>query len=204
VARAIARSAIPVISAVGHETDFTIADFVADLRAPTPSAAAELVVGCKEAFVEQLAQHRHALGRALRQASLEARARLAAVAGSFVFREPGHLAQAYRQRLEALYRRGRHELEGRLRAAQQEMDDAGPRLERAVRNRAGAWRQQVGSLERHLTMLNPVAVLERGYSLTRRADGRIVRSPGEVRAGERISTRVAQGTFESEVTATHE
>jgi exodeoxyribonuclease VII large subunit len=204
VARAIARSRIPVISAVGHETDFTISDFVADLRAPTPSAAAELVVGRKDAFERELAQHSAALARALRQAWLEARARFLAAAGHYVFREPANLVRLYRQRLEGLGVRLRRRLEDRAREAQQGLDDLALRLTQRVQASRTLWRQQVSGLERQLAALSPLAVLERGYSLTRTCDGRVVRSAGELRKGQAVVTRVARGSFESEVTDTHE
>jgi exodeoxyribonuclease VII large subunit len=204
VARAIARSRIPVISAVGHETDFTISDFVADLRAPTPSAAAELVVGRKDAFEEALDHWSASLVRALREALLEAKSRFTAAAGSYVFREPGNLVRIYRQRIETLRMRGRHELASCVREAQQRADDASLRMSHAVRTKTALWIQHVGALDRQLAAFNPLAVLQRGYSVTRREDGRIVRRAGDVRPGQRVTTRVAKGEFESEVTEIHD
>jgi exodeoxyribonuclease VII large subunit len=245
VARAIARAPVPVISAVGHEIDFTISDFVADLRAPTPSAAAELVVTCKEEFEQQLVASDRALTRALGRAVQDARARLRAAESSYVFREPGNLAGQYRQRLDALMLQMRHRLTGTLRDGHQRLDTARMRMDHEVgagarmgrqrldsvqmrlehEVRAGirgglqaldehdgrmahtmsmryqASRQQLQRLEGQLRALNPLAVLQRGYSVTRDASGRIIRSTTEVKTGQRVDTQVSDGRFESEVIA---
>ena len=204
VARAVVRSAIPVISAVGHETDFTICDFVADLRAPTPSAAAELVVGRKEEFEATVAHSAKAMTRALRQAWQEARHRFAAAAGSYVFREPGNAARVYRQRIDRLAQQSRHLLERGLRETQQRADDLGLRLQHAVRLRVTTRAERLRGLERQVAAYNPLAVLDRGYSIARRADGRIVRSAGDVKSGDTVTTRLARGEFTSEVKETHD
>lgn len=221
VARAIVRSRIPVISAVGHEIDFTISDFVADLRAPTPSAAAELVVDRKDAFEEKLSAAGRQILRCLRQAMVQARSRLRAVEVSYVFREPGNLAGQYRQRLEAVRMRMRHQLGGSLRdghqrldAAQMRMDrqvregireglqrlaDVGVRTQHAITTRHRNCRQDVHRLEKQLGALSPLSVLGRGYSVTSDEKGRVIRSASEVSAGQKVVTRVEKGRFESEV-----
>jgi exodeoxyribonuclease VII large subunit len=201
VARAMARSAIPVISAVGHETDFSICDFVADLRAPTPSAAAEVVVGRKEEFESALAHASRAMTRSLRQSWLEARQRFTAAAGSYVFREPGNAARVYRQRIDRLAMQARHLLDRGLRETQQRADDLALRLEHAVRLRTTLRGERLRGLERQLAAYNPLAVLQRGYSIARRADGRIIRASTDVTIGETVTTRLARGEFSSEVTA---
>ena len=223
VARAVARSATPVISAVGHEIDFTISDFVADLRAPTPSAAAELVVGRKDAFEASLADRRGRLARALRQTALEARNRLLRVERSDVFREPRHLLRQHAQRLDEMELRMAHRLQA---AGRQSREKLGQLVLRARHQRHAAVRdgqQRVGELERllcrgvlvwrsgqeqdvrrlaaQLKALDPMAVLSRGYSLTRNGSGHIVRRVADVEAGERVWTSVGDGRFESEVTA---
>jgi len=204
VARAVVRSAIPVISAVGHETDFTICDFVADLRAPTPSAAAELVVGRKEEFEATVAHAAKAMARALRQAWQEARHRFVAAAGSYVFREPGNAARVYRQRIDRLAQQSRNLLERGLRETQQRADDLGLRLQHAIRLRVTSRAERLHGLERQVAAYNPLAVLERGYSIARRADGRIVRATGDVKVGDTVTTRLARGEFTSEVKHTHD
>jgi exodeoxyribonuclease VII large subunit len=200
VARAIARSAIPVISAVGHEIDFTISDFVADLRAPTPSAAAELLVGNKEAFEEQLRQSGARLTRALKTQTLELRNRLTAVAGSYVFREPQNLVRRLRDRLDALRTAMANDLRDIVQQRSQQVDEFGLRLTHRLELWRGARTQDVRRLEAHLRALSPLAVLERGFSLTRTADGKIIRDAAEAPVGTKLETRLARGTLESEVT----
>lgn len=199
VARAIERSDIPVISAVGHETDFTICDFVADVRAPTPSAAAEIVVGRKDEFLMALRQQSTAMTRLLRHSLLESRGRFNAAARSYVFREPGNAARVYRQKIERLRDRIRHSLERQFRDGQQQSDDLSGRMTQSLKMVFTMRVQQARSLERQLAAYNPLAVLKRGYSITFKADGRAVRGSAEVKAGERLLTRVGEGEFKSEV-----
>jgi len=178
VARAIAASRIPIVSAVGHETDFTIADFVADLRAPTPSAAAELVV----ANQADLAARVESLSRRLIQtmtARVEsARLRLQGLANSYAMRSPlDRLAQA-RQRL----------------------DDLAQRLVELALNRARDRRQRFESSTARLEALNPKAVLARGYSIVKRIrDGRIVVRPGQVRPNEQVRIDLSEGRLRAVV-----
>ncbi len=222
VARAIARSAIPVISAVGHEIDFTISDFVADMRAPTPSAAAELVVGRKEDFAALLRMREKGLRQALRQQLTEVRGRLAAARASRALHAPRqaveHAAQALdgfevrlkqalsgasgraRRRCDAVHARLALLRGNRLQAVAGRLEALNRQLSRAAPDVLNRRRRQVEALERQLRALSPMAVLERGYSLTRDADGRLVRAARQVAPGARVSTQVADGVFESEVT----
>jgi exodeoxyribonuclease VII large subunit len=199
VARAIARSCIPVISAVGHETDFTICDFIADVRAPTPSAAAEIVVGRKDQFLMALKQQSTVMAQLLRHSLLEMRGRFNAAARSYVFREPGNAARVYRQKIARLNGQMRHSLERQFREGQQQADDLSGRMTQSLKMVFAMRVQQARSLERQLAAYNPLAVLKRGYSITLKADGRAVRNAGDVKAGERILTRVGNGEFKSEV-----
>jgi exodeoxyribonuclease VII large subunit len=199
VARAIARSRIPVISAVGHEIDYTISDFTADLRAATPSAAAELVVDRKEAFEEALDQAARRAGRALSEALAAARSRLAAAERSYVFREPRNLAAQYRERLGGLQARIARRVEGRLREGQQAVDDLGLRLLHEMRLRRERAAQDIRRLGSQLQALNPLRVLERGYSITRDAEGRVLRSAAGLAAGDRVETTLAHGRLRSQV-----
>ena len=199
VARALARSRIPVISAVGHEIDYTISDFTADLRAPTPSAAAELVVGRKDEFEASLAAVSDRLARALRELLLRARSRFQAAAGSYVFREPGNLVLRYRERLSAHDLRMAHSARGRVRDGLQALDDFGLRLLHGVRLRRQAGRQAAQRLRAQLDALNPLAVLARGYSVTHDEQGRALRSAEGLQPGQRVSTTLARGKFESSV-----
>ncbi len=200
VARAIARSDIPIISAVGHETDFTICDFVADVRAPTPSAAAEIVVGRKDQFLDTLRNRSQVITRLLKHALLEAKSRFNASARSYVFREPGNAARVYRQRIARLQTQSRNSLERQFQNNQQRTDDLSGRMAQALKMQFSTKAQQARSLERQLAAYNPLAVLKRGYSITFKADGHAIRSSGEVKPGELVRTRISEGEFTSKVT----
>jgi len=200
VARAIARSAIPVISAVGHEIDFTISDFVADLRAPTPSAAAELVVSRKEEFAEHIGVLDQRLRQALEQLALRARNRLIGLASSPVFREPRHAVDGYRHRLEQAGLRMRHGLQSRLMDVQQGVDDVGTRMLHRVQMRLQADLERVRLLTGQLAALNPLAVLRRGYSVVTDPSGCVLRSVRDTAAGRAIVARLADGAVDASVT----
>ncbi len=203
VARAIAASRIPVISAVGHEIDFTISDFVADVRAPTPSAAAELAVPVKTELETQITRLAARLGGSLQNCALVLREKVPG------FRQA--MAQALRaslqqrqQRVDESALRLTHELKNavtvqkqRLPGFQQTMTH---RLESAVAER----KQNLRRLEVQLRALSPLAVLDRGYSLTQTADGQVVRDASAVKKGDTVRTRLAKGTFISEVKTTTE
>ncbi len=221
VARAIARSRIPIISAVGHEIDYTISDFTADLRAPTPSAAAELVVGRKDAFEERLAALQQTMERAVAHRMVGLRGRLDTASASYVFKEPAHVVRQFRQRIDQAGLRMEHALSGRCERARAAVDDRSGRLVRAleqgtvqVRHRLEGYgralehgadvavrgsRQRVNALERQLAALNPLAVLERGYGVTRGPDGGILTSVEELAPGDTITTRLHSGTLEATV-----
>ncbi len=172
LARAIAACRIPVISAVGHEIDYTIADFVADLRVPTPSAAAELVIGNREELTGRLERSEKNLLRILRERHREARHRLELAASSYVFREPAHLLRTYQQRMDELEWRGRQLLERRSR-------DAAGKFE---------------TLHARLQALNPKAVLARGFALLLDpATGKPVTSVLQAIPGEKLNAQLADG-----------
>lgn len=204
VARAIVRSGIPVISAVGHEIDFTISDFVADLRAPTPSAAAELVVGRKDAFEDMLNQMARRLGKSLEGNVLRMKNRLIAAGGSYVFKQPGNMVMLYRQKLTGLMVRVEHEVQGKLGETQQLLDDFSLKMGHSVRMKEQNCLQDVKRLGKQLKALSPLAVLDRGFSITRNSKGDVVRSVADIKTGQRVTTRLAKGTFESEVKKTGE
>lgn len=203
-ARAVARSSIPVISAVGHETDFTICDFVADLRAATPSAAAELVIGRKTDFEANLAFFTRRLTRTVREYTQNLKTRLAAAKKSYVFREPGNIAKQTRERLSHIYRRLEYGLRGLLREKQQMADEFNLRLIHAIKALTQLRKTDLKRFKAQLQSISPMAVLERGYSITYRQNGYILRSAAQTRAGERLTTRLAAGLIESEVTTCHD
>lgn len=194
VARAIAAASVPVISGVGHEVDFTIADFVADVRAATPTAAAELAVPDKQEIAGQLSSMVARLAsRAAAQLTMGKRD-LASLAGSAIFRDPARLFRTHAQRLD--------ELAGRLRWA---LGSASKRhADRLVsltgklhachpRNGLALARQQINAIARQLESMSYRATLGRGFTVTRGEDGQILRAFNDVRAGDRIETEFVDG-----------
>jgi exodeoxyribonuclease VII large subunit len=176
VARAIAESRIPVVSAVGHEVDFTIADFVADVRAPTPSAAAEIVVPSERELRAMLRSFRARLDGVARAVLDARRERVRALEGAF----------------------GLRRLPDRLRMFAQRLDEQSRALRRLATDRIAAARQRVVALAARAEGLSPLRVLARGYSLTT-LDGAVLTSPEGVPAGALIRTRLAKGTLDSRV-----
>jgi exodeoxyribonuclease VII large subunit len=222
VARAIADSEIPVISAVGHEIDFTIADFVADVRAPTPSAAAELAVREIGDLEDQISLYERRLNQSLKTMAQDFRLRLSRAAHSYVFREPGNLIRQYRQkiqtlevrmgdllkldaqqkfqRLESSNVRMAHLLQSGVQQAHQHVDELAIQMQHRMERKTERDKQRLQRLESQLRMLNPLAVLGRGYSLTRRPDGSVVRSAEGVKTGDTLVTQLADGKVVSKIT----
>jgi exodeoxyribonuclease VII large subunit len=201
VARAIAGCSVPVVSAIGHETDFTIADFVADLRAPTPSAAAEIVVPTRESLVEQLAARRAKLEQALRY-------RLSRAALRVEQQGVGRITAVIRraigramQRVDDLDERlRRFDPRVRLAAAHRRLDAAWAGAGRLIARRLALAGARLNEFDAHLRQLSPLAVLERGYALVERADGKLVRAAAEAPAGSDIGVRLARGRLVARVT----
>lgn len=224
VARAIARSRIPVISAVGHETDFTIADFTADLRAATPSAAAELAVPLCAELLETVGSLRLQLIRLLRQQRERRRERIADLQGRL--RDPkrrladarlalddhlermrlsvARLRQARRQAWANLNLRLEHRNpRSRIAEDRSEIRDLGKTLRSAYEKQTVLRRNRTQAAMALLASLSPLAVLGRGYSITRRrADGHILRRAAETAPGEEISIRLAVGTLNATIIET--
>jgi exodeoxyribonuclease VII large subunit len=175
VARAIRASRIPVVVGVGHETDVTIADFAADRRAPTPTAAAEMVSPSREELLSRV-------GELAQRSTREALRRI----------------EYAMQTVDALARRLVHPRE-RLRTSGQLLGQLAARLALAAARRMDHFDAQIGRLKASLASLNPAAVLERGYSLTRDVRGEVVRDAAKVKIGERLTTTLAKGWVESAV-----
>ncbi|HET8907865.1 MAG TPA: exodeoxyribonuclease VII large subunit [Ktedonobacterales bacterium] len=174
VARAIAASAIPVVTGIGHETDFTIADFVADLRASTPTAAATAVVPDLRTWRESLLQQRDRLDQAMD-----------------VYLYTQHAALGIRQ-----HGLDRASPRGRLLQARQQVDEARERLRVRMRNLLEMRRERLSGRAQHLHALSPLLTLNRGFAVVRRADDdALVTSVAQVSPGERLRVRVADGTF---------
>lgn len=219
VARAIAESRTPVVSAVGHEVDFTIADFVADLRAPTPTGAAELLVPVEAELRAGLAVCKGRLVRGARQA-IE-RKRGAARERLRRLGDPRRRIVVARLALDGRQQRALDALRRALAARRRRLDEWGRRLHRAnPAQRLQSQRKELAALQRRLgearlailrrreefarkkarlLALSPLAVLSRGYAIAFSGDGKVVRAPGDVSAGEAIHLELGEGALELRV-----
>jgi len=180
VVRAIFQATIPVVSAIGHEIDVTLADLVADVRCLTPTDAAQRVVPAEEEIANRLGHLQRRLRGGLGARADQCRARLRGLATRRVFTRPWD----------------------RVRQSARRVDDLESRMARAVRVRMSGAEQRTAALASRLESLSPLAVLARGYSLTlRRRDGQIVRTADQITPGEEILTRLVDGQITSRVEA---
>ena len=175
VARAIFQCATPVISAVGHETEFTIADFVADLRAPTPSAAAELAVTDRRAVAETLKSYRNRYDRAMEARIQLYRTRLASLETRFEYLSP----------------------ESRLRENRQYLSDMQENLERLMSGKLEAYRHELAVWIQRFQGLSPLERLNSGYAYVSDSDGHTVTKASQVQPGDRLFIAVTDGTIEA-------
>jgi len=222
LARAIARSGIPVVSAIGHETDFTIADFVADLRAPTPSAAAELITAAQHKVEERLERLGQRLDRATRYALMQARERFLRLSAPAAFARMRDNLNLRQQRIDELsfrmetawrilYQRAgqrlqhlassvlRHDVASRLMLVGQRLHTLSTRLFRAQAALLQHRRSRLDGLERQLQSLSPLGVLNRGYALVYDESGALVRDAARIQPKQKLIMRVAKGSIESSV-----
>jgi exodeoxyribonuclease VII large subunit len=225
VARAIAASRLPIVSAIGHETDFTIADFAADLRAPTPSAAAELITETQNKIAEHLATLSHRLERAARFQLLQARQRLTRLPVSraesristllyrfaqrlddftlrleSTFAAQLHLRQAYLADLTVAVLR--HDPRQSIAQTRERLASCRTHLDRSLERLLHASAATLSSLNARIHSLSPLAVLDRGYALVLDAAGGLVRSTEQVAKGDQVITRLSDGSFISRVEST--
>ncbi|MGB2955824.1 MAG: exodeoxyribonuclease VII large subunit [Anaerolineales bacterium] len=174
VARAIFESPVPVISGVGHETDFTISDFVADLRAPTPTAAAELAVPDQGELRPGIAEFESRILRSIQGIFSEQRWKLETLSGVIT-------------RLSPL---------GEIINGRQRLDELSGRLERAGAGYLKGVRDKCNSFQARLSALNPESILKRGYAVLTADDGSTIYQVGQVSTGEHLQVRVSDGEFE--------
>jgi exodeoxyribonuclease VII large subunit len=214
-----------VISAIGHETDFTIIDFVADLRAPTPSAAAELVILSRQEIEAQVEELNHRLERAVRYRLLMARQELSELAQHGAFRSMMdsihrgqqtlddrrfRLEKAQRQFLERSRRRletvsaavRHYDARRRLAAVRQQLDAQTANLVAATRARILASQSTLDRRTASLEALSPVAILNRGYALVFNAKGDLVKDASQLAPGDELAARLAHGRVQARVTKT--
>jgi len=222
LALAIAESALPVISAIGHETDFTIADFVADLRAPTPSAAAELITEAQHDVEERIGQLGYRLARAARYRMMQARQQLAALSADSVF---ARLAEGFSRRqqrvdelvyrMEAAWQRGCRDYSARLRGLSERLHRQDVR--RDITGMRGQWQNLTQRLavapqrllqhnlraletaDARLQSLSPLAVLSRGYALVFDERGVLLKSSADAPPPSIITARLAEGELQAKV-----
>jgi len=227
LARAIAQSPLPVVSAVGHEIDFTIADFVADVRAPTPSAAAELVVPDRAAWLESVRRTAERLALAVRRELRTVAMRVEGARRRLALVHPGVRLEQQTQRLDDLTlrlagaTRARVQRDGlRLAELERRLRDRSPnrllerqrsrhqdlrlRLEHAATRRVAGASQRLALAQRALNAVSPLATLARGFAIVTRADGTLVTEAAKVAPGEAIEARVAHGMLTARVTGARE
>jgi exodeoxyribonuclease VII large subunit len=224
VARAVAASKIPVISAIGHETDFTICDFVADWRAPTPSAAAEIVICTRESLLDQISASRaralqgmrYRLLSLLRTLNEKGSDRAASILHRAVSRHSQrlddldyHLRHLQRGLVESRAKR-LAEITRRLQATDLRLRFASIRhgndlqrgqLSKLMQGRLWNARQRIESLTIHLAQLSPLTVLSRGYAIVESPEGMVLRHAEEAAAGQEVRIRLHQGELEATVNA---
>lgn len=222
VARAIYASEIPIISAVGHETDVTIADFVADVRAATPTAAAELAVPSYSELVERIGQMKVRLKRAISSRLQQEEVRLKRICQYILFRRPESLLLRQEQRLDHLLDRLRFTLQSRLNASasslqalqhrlakvhpghrlKQEMERLRYlqyRLNKGMEATFEHRRHRLSLTLRHLDALSPLKVMQRGYALVRSEEGQLVLSTEQVALGDLVQVQLRDGILDCQV-----
>ncbi len=228
LARAVAACELPVVSAIGHEIDFVITDFVADRRAPTPSAAAELLSPDVRKVQESCATFERRLRRAQDERLAQARQRLRWLSRRLQQQHPGQRLLQQNQRLDELEQRLRlalghhhqhlaarlrelaarlrqHTPRHRLRDLRGRCDALQRRLQQAMLHRLEGARRRLAEGGRALELVSPLATLQRGYSITLAPPGgRVLRDAGQVQPGDRLETRLARGRVFSEVLSTEE
>ncbi len=222
LAEAIAASELPVVSAVGHETDFTIADFVADLRAPTPSAAAELVTAAQYRVEEEVDELARRLERGIRYRLMQGRHELARVRVEQMtvrLMDAIHVRQQrvdeLGMRMEGVLREGlrrdgerlrnahntlvRQDIRNRLQVLRERVERMQSELARAGGHYVSTRRERLEAMGGKLTALSPLGVLERGYALVFDADGRLVRGVKGLQPGQAMTTRLVDGSVASTI-----
>lgn len=223
VARAIFASRIPIVSAVGHETDVTIADFIADLRAPTPSAAAEVVSRNQQELLRQIQGQQQRLEMAMDYFFANLQQRFTRLHHRLQQQHPqlrlarqqttlerlrqrlnnaveNRLRQGTQQQQRVTQRLFQQQPQGRIHRAQTRIQQLEYRLSQVITARLGGTKQRFGTAIAQLEAVSPLATLARGYSVTTATDGKVLKKTKQVKAGDVLTTRVEDGLIESQVT----
>lgn len=213
-----------MVSAVGHETDVTIADFVGDLRAPTPSAAAEMVSRNQQELLRQIQSVQQRLGMAMDYFLASRHRRFTQLHHRLQQQHPqlrlarqqtaldrlrqrlnvaidSQLKRTNQRQLRLLQRLNHHHPQPRIHRAQSRIQQLEYRLAENIRARLSATRERFGNAVTHLEAVSPLSTLARGYSVSTATDGKILKKVNQVKAGDVMTTRLADGWVESEVTA---
>jgi exodeoxyribonuclease VII large subunit len=191
LARTIARSPVPLVSGVGHETDFTIADFVADLRAPTPTAAAELAATARSEWLAELDQAEARL-RSVAGRRLDLDSQRIDVAAARLGRPSARIG-TQQLRLAGAAHRLRYAVAGRLQTAQTALPGMQAALSNAVANRLRRAHEGLDRQQMRLELLDPRLVLQRGYALLTDLEGAAITSAGQTRSGQALRATLADG-----------
>jgi exodeoxyribonuclease VII large subunit len=196
LARSVAASSIPVISAVGHEIDFTICDFVADMRVPTPSAAAELVVGRREEFEQQLKRSEKDLRSSLQFVLQEVKNRLKLASESHVFREPIHIVRQKQQYIDELMKTSGICLDRMLHDSNSRLQLVDGKLKSNSQSYFRLLHSQLDGLTGKLDALGPQNVLNRGFAILRDPEnGKTVTDHNQA-SGKELQATVSNGTID--------
>ncbi|MFQ5929374.1 MAG: exodeoxyribonuclease VII large subunit [Acidobacteriota bacterium] len=198
VARAIFDARIPVISAVGHEIDFTIADFVADLRAATPSAAAEIVSGVREDLWKRVENLVRRSSQAIRLCLKDKRGQLQRLASSRAFVDAESKLRFFLQRLDELHTRLIKTAPSLLSSPRERILQHKKTLRQQIQFYLQSKRQLMTARTEQLQAYSPLAVLDRGYAIVTAENKEIVRDPAQVKGGEEVDVRVARGQFRAQ------
>lgn len=222
VARAIAASDVPIISAVGHETDFTISDFVSDYRAPTPTGAAEIAVPSQMEVAERIQNFRRRIQNAVDIRVNQAKEKLNQKQKSYAFRYPEQLMRQKEQELDRIYdqlqkvslqfinetqtelknlqkRLHQQHPEKSLKLASQELGQMTKRMNRAMQQESKSKMQSYHELISKLTLLNPLETIKRGYAIPYSEQGNVVKSIQDIQPGDPLQVKVQDGVLDCQV-----
>ncbi|WP_085508825.1 exodeoxyribonuclease VII large subunit [Thalassobacillus devorans] len=222
VARAIAESHIPVISAVGHETDYTISDFVADIRAATPTGAAELAVPSQVELNQRIMVLNQRLQRALLNEHTAASKRLDRLKRSYAFKYPAQLTRQKEQQLDRLIdslnkrmeahqkqkldtlkhintRLQQHHPERQVKQTEERLEQLSQRLNREIGIQLNEKQKQFNNLLEKMTLLNPLEIMKRGYAIPFNENGNVIRGVESVQPGEAIQLKLQNGSLDCQV-----